>query len=172
MTLILSLLRHAKSSWDDAATGDRDRPLNERGRAAAPAMGAWMAAHDLCPDVVTCSTAARTRETLGLVLPHWTPRPDVRFDDALYLAEPEDIAALVRSTKREIGHLMIVGHNPGIAVLAGDLAGSGDKTALVRLAARFPTAGLAVIAFDAAGWGKIRRHQGRLVHFATPRSIA
>src|SRR5262249_41406064 len=66
--LPLMLLRHAKSSWDDGSLEDFDRPLAPRGEAAAPRMGAYMAAHDLAPQLILCSPAVRTRQTLDLVL--------------------------------------------------------------------------------------------------------
>src|SRR5690242_15649389 len=85
--LRLYLLRHAKS---DRASGktvdDHERPLNARGRAAAPLMGAHMAAKHYVPARVLCSSATRTRETLDLVLPHLKPRPEVLHTRALYLA--------------------------------------------------------------------------------------
>ena len=65
----LILLRHAKSSWDYADLADVDRPLSERGRTAARAMGSYLRAHPIRPDLVLCSPAARTRETLALVTP-------------------------------------------------------------------------------------------------------
>ena len=67
--LTLSLLRHAKSSWKEPALPDHDRPLNTRGKAEAPVMGKEIAKHGLEPDLVLCSTARRTRDTLKLVLP-------------------------------------------------------------------------------------------------------
>ena len=57
--LILSLLRHAKSSWKDPTIADHDRPLNTRGTAEAPVMGKAMAERGLDPDLVLCSTARR-----------------------------------------------------------------------------------------------------------------
>ncbi|MCB0075198.1 MAG: hypothetical protein KDE20_27255 [Caldilineaceae bacterium] len=45
----LLLLRHAKSSWDDPSLPDHDRPLNERGKASAPMMGALILERGLFP---------------------------------------------------------------------------------------------------------------------------
>ena len=77
--LTLSLLRHAKSSWANPGQQDFDRPLNERGLEAAPRMGAFMAEHGIAPDLVLCSPSVRTRQTLDLVLPHFSPAPTVRL---------------------------------------------------------------------------------------------
>ena len=84
--LTLSLLRHAKSSWDDPGLDDLDRPLNERGREAAPRMGHFLARNAVRAGLVLCSTSLRTRQTLDLVLPHLQPAPSVAYEDALYLA--------------------------------------------------------------------------------------
>ena len=74
--LTFCLLRHAKSSWKEPALPDHDRPLNTRGKAEAPVMGKEIAKHGLDPDLVLCSTARRTRDTLKLVLPELKGRLD------------------------------------------------------------------------------------------------
>jgi phosphohistidine phosphatase len=75
--LTLSLLRHAKSSWKNPTLPDHDRPLNSRGKAQAPMVGKAMAKRGLNPDLVLCSTARRTRDTLDLVLPELKGEPKV-----------------------------------------------------------------------------------------------
>src|SRR6476660_10044523 len=82
--LTLSLLRHATSSWKEPALPDHDRPLNTRGKAEAPVMGKEIAKHGLEPDLVLCSTARRTRDTLKLVLPELKSEPKVIYEDGLY----------------------------------------------------------------------------------------
>ena len=91
------LLRHAKSSWDTMSLADYDRPLAKRGQKAAPLIGAAIARLDLKPDLILCSGAARTRETLALVLPALgSPQPEVVYDDAIYMATPATLMALLR----------------------------------------------------------------------------
>ncbi|MFY8201813.1 MAG: SixA phosphatase family protein, partial [Pirellula staleyi] len=68
----LFLMRHAKSDWADASLSDKDRPLNARGRASATLMAQWMQSHQSVPDVVLCSTALRTRQTLELLTENWS----------------------------------------------------------------------------------------------------
>ncbi|MEM7489415.1 MAG: histidine phosphatase family protein [Pseudomonadota bacterium] len=107
----LILLRHAKSDWGDPFQDDRDRPLNARGHAAAPRIGAWLRAGDHVPDRVLCSAARRTRETLaGLGLPDAA----VEVRDDLYLAPADRILSLAQGH----GTLLIVAHNPGIGTAA------------------------------------------------------
>ena len=93
--LTLSLLRHAKSSWDDASLNDFDRPLSERGENAAPRVGAYMAAQGLAPEFVLCSPAVRARQTLDLVLPHLAGGPTVVYEDSFYLAAPSVLLATI-----------------------------------------------------------------------------
>jgi phosphohistidine phosphatase len=169
--LTLSLLRHAKSSWDDSSLDDYERPLNKRGEAAAPQMGAFMAQHGLAPDLVLCSSAVRARQTLDLVLPRLADRPQAIYEDGFYLAAPSVMLARLHKVDAKARHVMIVGHDPGMQGLALELAGDGDPELLQALCAKFPTAGLAVIRFKARSWPKIAPGTGRLELFATPKSL-
>jgi len=170
--LTLSLLRHAKSSWDNPNLRDFDRGLNERGRDAAPRMGAYMAAHGIVPDLILCSPSVRTRQTLELVLPHFAAHPPVLYEDAIYLGAPSTLLKRVRKLDDVVKHAMIVAHDPGLHHLAMDLSGSGDSELLQSLAAKFPTAALAVIAFRGGRWSKVQPGAGRLTLFMTPKRLS
>ena len=170
-TLTLSLLRHAKSSWDDPSLKDFDRPLSERGVSAAPRMAAYMAAQGVAPELVLCSPAVRARQTLDLVLPHLADGPTVVYEDTFYLAAPSVLLARVRKIGAKVRHVLIVGHDPGMQGLALELAGTGDADALQSLGRKYPTAALAVICFNARDWSKIGPAKGRLELFATPKTL-
>jgi phosphohistidine phosphatase len=170
--LTLSLLRHAKSNWDDPTLKDFDRPLAKRGENAAPRMGAYMEKQGLAPDLVLCSPAVRARQTLDLVLPHLAGGPTVVFEDNFYLAAPTIMLARVRKIDAKVRHVLIVGHDPGMQGLALELSGSGEVQALQALAAKFPTAGLAVIGFKARDWSKVGPGKGRLELFVSPKMLA
>jgi phosphohistidine phosphatase len=169
--LTLSLLRHAKSSWDNPGAKDFDRPLAKRGEDAAPRMGAFMAQNGIAPDVILCSPAVRTRQTLDLMLPQLKSTPTVEYEDAFYLAAPSALLARVRKIGAKVHHVMIVGHDPGMHGLATELSGTGDADALQALASKFPTAGLAVIRFKARDWAKIGPGKGHLEVFMTPKML-
>lgn len=171
MMLTLSLLRHAKSSWDENSLDDFERPLNKRGEAAAPRMGSFMAQHGLAPDLVLCSSAVRARQTLDLVLPRLADRPQVVYEDDFYLAAPSVMLARLRKVDAKARHVMIVGHDPGMQGLALELAGDGEPKLLQALSTKFPTAGLAVIGFKSRMWSKVAPGTGRLALFATPKSL-
>ncbi len=171
--LTLSLLRHAKSSWDDPSLDDHDRPLNKRGTQGADTMGGYLAERKDNPDVVLCSDAVRTRQTLKRIQPHLgTPPPKIVIDPELYLAPATLMLAQLRKTDAAFSHVMMIGHNPGMQALALDLAGSGSKRDIATMAIKFPTCGLAVLTFEVEAWSEVRPAGGRLQTFVTPRSLS
>jgi phosphohistidine phosphatase len=164
----LLLLRHAKSSWSDPTARDHERPLNDRGRRAAPLVGDYLRREDLVPDLVLCSSARRTCETLArLELPDTTA---IVVDRDLYLAHPETVIDLVRGATDSVATLMVVGHNPTTHELALDLAGGGDPDALVAMGQKFPTAALAVLTVDGS-WASLDHGTATLDRFVTPHDL-
>ena len=170
--LTLTLLRHAKSAWDDPGLDDFERGLAPRGIKTAPEVGKYLKRHKLVPSLVICSGAVRTRATLALILPELgAPAPEIRFDDALYLAHTAALADVVRNIADGPQNVLLIGHNPGIHALALELSGGGNRKALAELATKFPTAALAVLTFEATHLHDIRAGSGRLEEFVTPRKI-
>lgn len=169
--LTLLLLRHAKSSWDDPAMSDHDRPLADRGERAAPLMGSYLAHHQLFPDRILCSTSQRTRSTLDRVLPLLQRQPRVDYEEGLYLAEADALLARLRKVPSGSHKVMMIGHNPGFEDLARMLTGAGDAASRAALAEKFPTAGLAVITFPSTSWSSITAGSGTLERFVTPRVL-
>src|ERR1700729_562078 len=90
----LLLLRHAKSAWPDVP--DAERPLNDRGRRDAPAMGRWLQSSGYVPHVVLCSTACRTRETWALMAPERGVAPPVHYEQRIYEATALSLLHLLR----------------------------------------------------------------------------
>jgi phosphohistidine phosphatase len=169
----LLILRHAKSSWDDAAQPDRDRPLNARGRRTGAIMRQAMNDLHLAPDVVLVSTARRTLETLEALEP-WDDAPLVEPMDNLYLANAVQLMAALHEVAETVRSVLLIGHNPGLHDLAVSLTGpraiaAGGVTER-RLAAGFPTAALAEFVI-AGSWWELREGGGRLVRFLTPRML-
>ncbi|MFM1814534.1 MAG: hypothetical protein RLZ98_1229 [Pseudomonadota bacterium] len=170
--LTLSLLRHAKSSWDDTDLDDHERPLAKRGTKTAPLVGKFIA-NELPPiNRVLCSDAVRTRATLTLVLAELgEPLPDISYEPDLYLATPATYLRHLARCADADSHVMMVGHNPGMQMLALELTKVGEKKDLAALAQKFPTAALAVIQFDARAWREACRASGQLVRFVTPKEL-
>jgi phosphohistidine phosphatase len=167
----LLLLRHAKSSWKDADLADHDRPLNARGRSAAPRMGGWLRENGLQPDRVLCSTARRAVETWSRLAPELGSDVALLLEPALYMAEPLALVETVRAQGADATRLLVIGHNPGLEAAARMLAGTGPARDLARMADRFPTAALAVVTFDGSDWSAVAPGQGRLHRFIRPRDL-
>jgi phosphohistidine phosphatase len=151
---------------------DRDRPLAPRGRRAAERMAAVIAARaELSPDRILCSPTRRTRETLAPLSARIGDQSRPLILDELYEPAAGDYREVIATHGGSAHHLLVIGHNPAIQATALSLIGStNDKTAL-KVAAKFPTAALAVIDFDARTWGEIRQKSGRLEAFIRPRDL-
>lgn len=169
------LLRHAKSDWGDAEIADQDRPLNERGRDAAPRMGAYMKAHRYKPDLVLCSTARRTVETFELVKGYLGGDMTVEFEEALYLAEPRPLMQRLRSLDDTVKAVMFIGHNPGIAQFATGLCSAPKSAAEEKvhghMREKYSTCALAVIQSPAKTWRDVRAGGGTLKDFTRPKDL-
>jgi phosphohistidine phosphatase len=165
----LILLRHAKSDRP-AGVADRERPLNDRGRRTAPAVGAHLAKEGFRPDLALVSTALRTRETWDAMAAA-LGNPETRLQPEIYEAPARRILDVIKTAPDTAATVIVVGHNPGLGDLAVDLAGEGPRAARDRLALEFPTAAYAVIEFDAAHWSEIASDRGRLERFVRPRDI-
>ena len=162
----LILTRHAKSSWDDPLTPDHDRPLNERGKAAAADLGQWLASRDYVPGEVLCSDALRTRKTFSGIAPALPGTPVLELKPALYHAGPDVMMAVLRHAKADV--VMMIGHNPGIAEFAARLVAHPPHSPDF---ARYPTGATLVVDFDVADWGQVAFGTGTAVDFIVPREI-
>jgi len=166
MTLRLILMRHAKSGWDDPTLEDHDRPLNDRGRRSASAIGKWLALHSYVPNLALSSTSQRTRETWELVQREFSAN-EVEYLSALYLASPD---VMLGSIRKVVGArtLLVLGHNPGTSYLATLLAANTpDRTQFQR----YPTAATTVFEFDRTSWNDVGPEQGKIVDFVVPRDL-
>lgn len=166
----LMLLRHAKSAWPDGVD-DHDRPLGERGRKAAPLMGAYMARKGLIPALAIVSTARRARETWALVSDRLPSPINCRETSDIYEVGAAAILTALGAVDPAIRDLLVVGHNPGMEDLADRIAGAGAAEMLARMRQKFPTAGLAVFSFDGSSWQDLAPGGCRLVDFVTPRQL-
>jgi phosphohistidine phosphatase len=169
---MLSILRHAKSSWDDAALADFERPLASRGRDAAPLMGRHMRAIGIAPELVLCSPAVRTRETARLALKELGDhRAPVTYDGTIYEATADVLMSALRAVPRHVGHVLMIGHNPGLQTLILSLTGGRLEGPYAAIADKLPTAALVVIELAIEDWARIGHGCGTVRHFATPRLL-
>jgi phosphohistidine phosphatase len=167
----ICLLRHAKSSWDHPSLSDHDRPLAPRGRKTAPLVGHFLSTEGLIPDVVLCSTAARTRETWDLVARYLDDGIPVQFDRELYGASVEEMLGALQAISDESERVLVVGHNPGTENLAEALAARGPSDEFRRLRQKFPTGALAVLEFEGPRWSDLAPGTCRLARFVRPKDL-
>lgn len=157
MQRILSILRHAKAQ----AEGDSDhaRALTERGHADAARMGETLKAAGNLPQIVLCSDAVRTRQTLeslGLTLP-------TQLSSTLYLASAGELFAALQQCDNAVQHVMLVGHNPGVHELVVTLMGEAvHEEDVQQLALKFPTCALAQLTVALPHWRDLQPHSATL----------
>lgn len=142
---LLTLVRHAKSDRSSDVP-DRERPLNARGRSAAPDMARRWRTRELVPDLLVTSPAVRAATTATLFAREFGLDEDaVRIDERLYLASPGDMLETIHALPAPARHVMVFGHNPGISVLARLLCPELPLTEL-------PTAAAVTLRSAARGW--------------------
>ena len=117
----LFLLRHAKSSWGNAALGDFDRPLSKRGISNAIQLSEYIQKHSISFDLVLSSPSERTQSTLDLVMSSLDPIPTSNLKECIYHASASSLTQLITDQDDEINNLLIIGHNPGLHILTETL---------------------------------------------------
>ena len=162
----LILTRHAKSSWDDPATTDHDRPLNDRGKAAAAELGVWLASRGYVPGEVLCSDALRTRKTWSGLAPALPGMPVLLLKPALYHAGPDVMLAVLRHATEDC--VMMIGHNPGIAEFAQRLVAQAPLNPDFQ---RFPTGATLVADFMIDSWDEVSFGTGATLDFIVPKEV-
>ena len=168
----LTILRHAKSGWEDLGLRDFDRPLSAKGQRAAQVVGRKLRTMDLAFDRVVASPAVRVTETLEHVArgygrdlaPHW--------DRRLYLASVASLLDVIHEQSDGVAHLLLVGHNPGLEELVLALVPPGPAdTRRAAVEDKFPTASVAVMTFPAEHWPDIAIGAATLTQFVRPRDL-
>jgi phosphohistidine phosphatase len=162
----LVIFRHAKAVPHGAAP-DFERALAERGLNDAAAAGRYLADEQILPDLALVSPSRRTRQTWERAAPPLGDVP-VRFEEAIYDASAPTLLNMARKAPASVRTLVIVGHNPGMAQLARDLVGHGDRYAFARMKTKYPTSGIAVLDFAVDDWSELAFGGGRLDRFVTP----
>jgi phosphohistidine phosphatase len=154
----LVLLRHAKSAWPDGVA-DLRRPLAERGRRDAPAVGRWLHDHGPQPEAVVCSPAERARQTWALVATELDDPPPAHYDERVYDATPRQLLALLRDLPDHIATALVIGHNPDLQELT---------TLLTGRQVEMKTSAVVVVSWPGR-WTDVDPPNAVLRHHATPR---
>lgn len=157
----LTLIRHAKSSWDDPTLRDFDRPLNARGFRDAGRMGEVF--RDKLPpiELIVTSPALRARTTATMLAEALDyPMDRIASDERLYDAPLTTLREIVSNLDNRYGHVALVAHNPGLERLSGYLGGDVD---------RMPTCAAVTLEFEVDDWQAVGARAGRLVAFEYPK---
>jgi phosphohistidine phosphatase len=118
----LLLVRHAKSSWEDADLDDIDRPLNKRGVRDAPEMGRRLSGRSLIPDLIVSSPAVRALMTASAIAREVSDTVSVVIEEGLYAAAPQDVLDIVADFDDGFQTALVVGHNPTMTQLANSFS--------------------------------------------------
>ena len=159
----LILVRHAKSSWNDQAQRDIDRPLNDRGRHDAPLMADRMLARGVCPQRILSSPALRTVSTAEIFANHLSiPNELIHHERQIYLASSGHLLNLIKHQDDNIDSIMLVGHNPALTDFFNDLC------ATARLD-NMPTCCVAELIIDISSWSDLEFGKAELQEIDYPK---
>ncbi|MGQ0530891.1 MAG: SixA phosphatase family protein [Panacagrimonas sp.] len=163
--LRLTLIRHAKSSWSDAALSDFERPLNTRGLRDAPVMAGRFKALCRQPDRLISSPALRAISTarvfageLGLA------ESDIDLQPQIYDASRATLIEVARQIAPAVRHALLFGHNPGFSDLARWLATCPFED--------MPTCAIVSLELHIGAWSELGQGCGRLVNYLYPKDDA
>jgi phosphohistidine phosphatase len=157
----LFLVRHAKSSWDDAALADHERPLSDRGKRDAPRMGKRLAKRDVRIDLILSSPARRAIKTARILADQLEyKRKDIVIDDRLYPGTANALLEIVRGLGGKWDRVMLVGHHPALSNLAHRFASH---------IAHMPTCAVAEFRFQATKWQDVGENTLAAVKLERPK---
>lgn len=158
----LYITRHAKSSWKDEHITDFERPLNKRGRHDAPLMGEILRERDADVRVIRSSPANRALVTARMIAEELGyPVENIETDERMYGAGSRELTVIVQMLPDSVDEAMVVGHNPAMMMLAGDLAGFDEDN--------LPTCGIVCVDFDVTSWRDVCPGEGVIRYFEYPK---
>ena len=159
----LYLFRHAKSSWSFDDLSDQERPLNDRGRDDAPAMGQALGKRGIRPDLVVSSPAVRAMSTAVLVARELQyPANKISVDAGIYGADANDLLAIIRALPESAASVLLVGHNPTITETANALSPSAVN--------EMPTAAVVCLRFECDKWENVDKANAEFYFYDYPRN--
>jgi len=161
---ILTLIRHGKSSWDDAELSDWERPLKPRGKKDALLIGYKLKEENIIPDKIVSSSAKRAYDVAKRIAECIEyPESDIAITDDIYLAAMEQLIQIVQNLKDEWDHVFLFGHNPYFTEFA-NLFGTKNISNL-------PTTGVYQVSFDCDKWQDISKANGKNTYFLAPKML-
>lgn len=162
MQRTLVLIRHAKSSWANPLQSDFDRPLNDRGKEQAPAMGKMLKERGIIPDLIISSSAKRTRQTANKIAEAvGYGADDIKWEEKLYHCIPSVFEELIGQISDKIKTVFIVGHNPGITEFVNQLSPDFRIDDM-------PTCGIAAVHVETKEWSSFNTSKRKVFLFEYP----
>jgi len=160
----LILVRHAKSSWDDASVSDFDRPLNDRGKSDAPLMAELIMKKKINPDLLVSSPANRALSTAEAYAGIFNfPSVCIIKEKSIYAAGYKELIKLIQDFDDENDCVFLFGHNPDITHLSSRLTGNRIDNV--------PTCGTVGIEFKVKKWADISTENGKMLFFEYPKKV-
>ncbi len=158
----ITLLRHAKSSWDDPTLVDFDRPLNDRGRKTAPDMAHRLRAAGIRPSLILSSPAKRAWSTAKIFAKEISyPHEFLQRDRDLYHASLSQLFDVIAAQDEGFNSILVVGHNPGLTTLANEL--------VPGLTSNMPTAAFVAVLVNTDTWDLRGRRSADLIEYDYPK---
>jgi len=160
----LLIMRHAKSDWGNSSISDFDRPLNDRGKTAAPMMGNELLKRKKSPELIISSPAKRAKSTAEIVLKESGCSQPIQFENEFYFGHIEEIIKIVKKSDNSFERIMVVGHNPTLEDLIDELIIDDNGFSM-------STAAIASILFDIDDWAEINKKSGILEWLIIPKDL-
>lgn len=156
----LYIIRHAKSSWSDAALNDFERPLSKRGKANAPMMGERLKKKGVMPDIIISSPAKRAKSTAEMIAKEIGYEKKVLFDENIYKSSVDELRKILTALDDKNSTVFLVGHNPELNMLVDYY---------VKFYENIPTCGVVEVEFDCDRWANIEPKYAKLLSFDYPK---
>jgi phosphohistidine phosphatase len=161
----LLIVRHAKSSREYSELTDFERPLSVKGRASVPLMGELVKKNRSIPDLIISSPANRALSTARLMAEQLGyPLTNIRVEERIYEAWLEDLLEVLRKQDTAKKTIMLVGHNPGLQLLADFLAGFPHDN--------LPTCGIVCMELEVDTWDQLEQDSGKILFFESPKKLS
>lgn len=159
----LLLIRHAKSSWDDAALSDFERPLNERGKKDAPEMAERLAGKKIKIDAFFSSPAKRAARTARAFAKEFNKNKDeIIFKSELYLASVDVFYDVIKKVDDSLDCIAVFSHNPGITDFVNELT----EVQIDNI----PTCGVFAVKADIQHWADFKEDKLKFWFFDYPKA--
>jgi phosphohistidine phosphatase len=157
----LYLIRHAKSSWENSALADFNRPLNKRGKRDAPFIGKILSEKNTLPEIVYSSPAKRALITAKEICNKINfPVEKIRKEESIYEASSNVLLQIIQSTDEDYKSVMLFGHNPSLTSLQNYIC--------EKKIDNIPTCGVVCIEIKKT-WKELNEERAKLIFFEYPK---